>query len=242
MCIKTLIDLTKEPNECQPIAYSYKNKPDHYSYAAESYTAKIARNNYQLIKPFKSLIQSRQRNLMSKFEQADVNRTGTIPIDVWARIVSHELNDEISPEHLNILKDFLCECESNLGVVNYTTMFKQKNGKLLENPMDRNYLDIINNLFEILDKNGDKRISLQEAQEALAKINQKIGQTYSITDDCVNFIKNMDRNGDNMIDLDEFRRAFFEQDELGAQPKSSHDDEHVNSDESEDGDLQIVRI
>lgn len=187
---------------------------------------------------------------MGKFEQIDMTRRGTIAIDEWTRIVSHELNDEISPEHLNILKDFLCECESNLGVVNYKTMFKQKDGKLIENPMDSTYLDIINNLFEILDKNGDKRISINEAQEALLNINQKIGQTYSITDDCVNFIKNMDRNGDNVIDLDEFRRAFFEQDQLNAvksaavvaTTSSALNDEQVNSDDSEDGDLQIVRI
>lgn len=202
----------------------------------------MAKHNYQLIKQFKSLLQSRQKSLMSKFEQMDVSKSGTIEIDEWTRIVSRELNDEISPEHLNTLKDFLCECESNLGVVNYKTMFKQKNGKLIENPMDSNYLDIINNLFQILDNNGDKRISVSEAQEALAKINLKIGQTYSITDDCVNFIKNMDRNGDNVIDLDEFRRAFFEQDELNAAGAASINDEQVNSDDSEEGDLQIVRI
>lgn len=112
--------------------------------------------------------------------------------------------------------------------------------------MDRNYLDIINNLFEILDKNGDKKISLSEAQDALLKINQKIGHTYSIQDDCVNFIKNMDRNGDNYIDLDEFRRAFFEQDDPQQQQQQQsnvdNNDENINSDDSEEGDLQIVRI
>lgn len=231
----------KEPNERQPIAYSFKNKPDSGPFAPESTSTKMARHNYQLIKQFKSLLQSRQRSLMTKFEQLDVAKSGTIDIDEWTRLVSRELNDEISPEHLNILKDFLCECESNLGVVNYKTMFKQRNGKLIENPMDNNYLDIINNLFEILDKNGDKRISVSEAQEALLNINQKIGQTYSINEDCVNFIKNMDRNGDNMIDLDEFRRAFFEQDQLSA-AATGPNDEQVNSDDSEEGDLQIVRI
>lgn len=166
--------------------------------------------------------------------------------------MSRELDDEISPRHLNTLKDFLCECESDLGVVNYTTMFKPSKGdgsdKLVDDPMNRTYLEIIDNLFDILDKNGDKTISVVEAQEALAKINEKIGQSYSIRDDCVNFIKNMDRNGDNMIDLHEFRRAFFEPDEVDANNNSNNnaknrdDEENINSDDSEEGDLQIVRV
>lgn len=231
----------------------------------------LAKHNYQLIKQFKRLIESRRKSLMAKFELADRDGDGTLPIEVWARLVARELDDEISPEHLVTLKDYLCECESNLGVVNYATMFGSFKATS-EDPMDRNYLDIINNLFQILDKNGDKRISVSEAQEALERINQRIGHVYSIQDDCVNFIKNMDRNGDNFIDLDEFRRAFFEdlddsnpstnnassssssaavssfssssnQNELKHKHKPSDlDDENVNSDDSEEGDLQIVRI
>lgn len=86
----------------------------------------VAKHNYQLIKQFKRLLFSRQKQLMSKFEEADKTKSGTIAIDEWAQILSRELNDEISPEHLVTLKDFLCECESNLGVANYTTMFKPR--------------------------------------------------------------------------------------------------------------------
>lgn len=205
--------------------------------------------------------------LVNRANHAFKRRTpGTIEIDKWAQIVSHELDDEISPHHLTTLKDFLCECESNLGVANYTTMFAKRrrrpgeNGSadekaLIEDPMDHTYLEIIDNLFDILDKNGDKRISVSEAQDALARINDKIGQNYSIRDDCVAFVKNMDRNGDNMIDLHEFRRAFFEIDEVtparvdsnNNQRTKNHRGRHdedgdVNSDDSEEGDLQIVRI
>lgn len=225
-----------EPSDRTPAAYSFKNKTVDQSDS-------IYKNNNLLIKQFKKLIQAKQAPLMYKFEQLDVDKRGTIAINDWAEIVSNEFNNEISIQHLIALKDFLCECETNLNLVYYQTLFKNKSGQTV-NSMNRDYLRIVKNLFDILDKNGDKRISVDEARDALMRINQKIGQTYSIKEDCVNFIRNMDRNGDQFVDLDEFKRAFLSGDDLDSSLESqvSEKDEHINSDESEEGELQIVRL
>lgn len=193
-----------------------------------------------LIRQFKKLIQANQSSLLPKFESLDPKKKGFIKTNDWANILAKQFNNEISVRNLNSLKDLLCECENTVDLVNYKTLFPNSNGQIkLGSSQDGNMLNVIRNLFDILDKNNDKKISISEAKDALAHVNHRLGNKYSVLEDCVNFIKNMDRNGDNVVDLDEFTKAF-----LG---EESHEhnatEDHINSEHSDnDDDIQIVRL
>ncbi|CAF0992797.1 unnamed protein product [Brachionus calyciflorus] len=218
--------LTKEPSF---EVYSYKNINGDFS------SLIYKRNNY-LLKQFKKLIRSKEDILMQEFKIFDSKNNGFVQTDIWADIISKSFNSEISIKHLKSIKDFLCECESNLDCVNYKSMFIVK--ERARSYEDEHFLNIVTNLFEILDRNNDKKISILEAKAALDHLNKKLGTKFSIQDDCVNFIKQMDRNSDNYVDLEEFKQAFI---------KSEHDEmasneENSNSEYSEDEEVQIVRL
>jgi Ca2+-binding EF-hand superfamily protein len=201
-----------------------KLRPHCYktSQSNSSQNSKIVQKNHILIKQFKKLIHSNQKKLLNQFRMFDQAKQGQVKTSIWAEILSSHFNHEISPKHLIYIKDSLCECENVLDLVNYRTMFTQPysgdkspnrfsndNGRIDDSAANQNYLNVVKNLFEIIDKDHNNRISLNEVKEALDSINKKIGSRYSINEDCVNFIRNMDKNGDNEIDLKEFEQAFF---------------------------------
>jgi Ca2+-binding EF-hand superfamily protein len=227
--------------DIKPRAYSYKTNDlcatvtvggKAGAATAGGSSNKIIQKNHELIKQFKRLIQANQRKLMGQFKMFDLNKDGTIKTNVWAEILAKHFNNEISTKHLIHIKDLLCECENLLDLVNYKTLFSvsASQDKSHRQQVDQNYMNVVQNLFEILDKNHDKKISSSEVKEALELINKKIGSKYSINEDCVNFIKNMDMNGDNEIDLEEFKKAFFD---INSNSNEANGD-NVNSNGDED--------
>ncbi|RNA26795.1 ATP-dependent DNA helicase, partial [Brachionus plicatilis] len=207
--------------------YAYKNLPGDLS------SLVIERNTF-LLKHFKMMIQRKERQLMSRFEIFDLENNGTIRTDLWADIVSKAFNSEISVRHLKAIKDFLCECETNLDCVNYRSLFRK--GGHVRSSEEKQFLDLVTNLFEILDRNNDKKISVTEARYALDVINQNLGTKFLVQKDCFNFIKQMDKNGDNHVDLDEFMQAFMESEYL------KDDQDLCDSEDSDNSDVQIFKL
>lgn len=223
-------------------------------------SSRLVRKNHALVQQFKKyLIRTSESILLPKFEQMENEETGRglIKITEWSRILSEHLHGEITPEQLVLLKDFLCECDVDL--VHYKTLFNIYNNSTnnRKNKHDLNYINVITNLFEILDTNNDKLITVDEAEQALKLINKKYGDIYLVKEDCLGFIKQMDKNDDRQIDLDEFKRAFIGDEDLDAGAALSSDsenerhllsggeteeDENSDSDISEAGEIRIIRV
>jgi Ca2+-binding EF-hand superfamily protein len=106
---------------------------------------------------------------------------------------------------------------------------------------NENSLKVIKNLFDLLDADHNQRISISEFKEALMSINDKFGGLYSIKDDCATIISHLDLNHDNFIDLDEFSQAFYE-DEFSLSNITDDLNESVDSETSEDGPVEFVRL
>ncbi len=222
------------------------------------------KNNSLLIK-FKHLIQLNHFNLIPKYEKLDLNETGMIDQHEWASVLSNEF--EISIEHLLLIKDFLCECDHTH--VYYKTMFKTTTFNLNNTHTNstlesENYLMLVKSLFEIIDKNHDNHISLDEAKEALFLISKRNSKYEANEEECLKFIKKFDINCDNLIDLNEFNKAFFydefalslnnlrlnssESESISSTESSSSLVSHLNDDDYDDDndiisdDIHIVRI
>jgi serine/threonine-protein phosphatase with EF-hands len=193
-------------------------------YKFKNYIGDVSNGLYQknnlLIKQFKKLIQLSKKDLMIKFNSHDLQSTGYIDIDRWTKILSDHFNNQISMRHLFVIKDLLCECESKTHLCNYRSMFYPSNSRHLNgepyNEFTRDYLDVIRNLFDLIDINHDKSISVNEAERALILVNQTFNKNNSgsnrpIQEQCLDFIKMLDCNRDNKIDLNEFYKAFFEE-------------------------------
>ena len=210
-------------------AYKYQNLPGDVS-------SQVVQKNHSLIKQFKDIIQQNEKILYPKFKSVDIFKNGLIKEADWANVLSQFFDNEISAKHLIALKDFLCECESLTKLVNYTTLFNKKS---ISDPKNQQMLILIKNLFDILDKNRDKQISLSEAKDALSIMNKKIGLTSQAQKQCLQFLKETDRNGDSLIDLEEFQKAFFDDEEKEASQLnySARSDE-----ESDSGEIPIVRV
>jgi serine/threonine-protein phosphatase with EF-hand domain len=220
------------PNETNLEPYSYKNLGGDIS-------SSVFKKNQALIKQFKHIIQSNKSRILPLFENEDVEKTGKIGIEKWAHVLSEYFENRINVKNLIKIKDFLCECETTLNIVYYMTLFT-KNAKR-NKVKNENSLKVIKNLFDLLDADHNQRISISEFKEALMSINDKFGGLYSIKDDCATIISHLDLNHDNFIDLDEFSQAFYE-DEFSLSNITDDLNESVDSETSEDGPVEFVRL
>jgi Ca2+-binding EF-hand superfamily protein len=196
-------------NEKKFQVYAYTNSPANTN-------STVSTKEYSLLSQFKHLVQLNDFNLMPRFQSLDTTKLGHINELEWAKVLSNGF--EISNEYLLLIKDLFCECDQDK--VYYRTMFK-KNSYYFRSEKEKvntissieseNYLMIVKSLFEIIDTNHDKHISLDEAKQALCLIGSKAANhKYDISEEeSINFIKQFDVNCDNLIDLNEFYKAFF---------------------------------
>ncbi|CAF0790452.1 unnamed protein product [Brachionus calyciflorus] len=177
--------------------YKYKNLSNNES------TDELIKKSQILLKQFKCLIRSKEKELLKEFELYDLEKNCTIQTDLWADILSKTLNSNISVHHLKAIKNYICECSSSLDCVYYKSLFKRKRFR-----RHSQCLKIVTNLFNLLDADNDKKISLKEAQNAIKTLNSKMETNFSQNEDCVKFFEILDKNCDEYIDLDEFINAF----------------------------------
>jgi Ca2+-binding EF-hand superfamily protein len=190
-----------EPKSLKLKPYKYKNLPDNK-------TERVVRKNLFLIKKFLNLIRSNQEALTKKFTKVDRTENGFIDANTWAIILSDHFDNQITPKQLIHIKDLLCECETSLNLVNYKTLFTTK---LNASKLSKNMVKVLENLFQLIDRNDDNLISFGDIREALRRINNTIGAEYIIDDHTLNeVLSKLDKNGDNKIDFEDFKKAYLE--------------------------------
>ena len=65
----------------------------------------------------------------------------------------------------------------------------------------------INEIFASVDRDHNGRISVEEAETLLLRLNSRLGRRYG-EDDVKRFFESLDANKDGHVDVAEFRRAF----------------------------------
>lgn len=195
------------PDSLNPKPHRYKTK-----------TGDLSENmfvlNEALIKRFKHLIQRNEQELCNSFRAYDRDGHGWIKTENWAEVLSQFFNNNIAKSHLEAVKSFLCECDAENDMVNYKTVFgkkidDEKCGKFY----DKNTIDVIESLFDILDRNNDRRVSVNDAKEALNIVTQRLGNSYLVHNSS-EFLNLLGMNEDKFINLDEFKKTFLKSEEF----------------------------
>lgn len=189
-------------------------KPHRYKTKTGDLSDDVYVQNESLIKRFKNLIQKNESELRPKFKVYDSNQDGWIKTEQWAEVLSQFFNNNIAKNHLVAVKSFLCECDTDNDLINYKTVFSKRIGDEKRGRFyDRNTMDVVESLFDVLDRNNDRRISVSDAKEALNIVSQRLGDSY-LVHNAHEFIKLLDMNKDNFVDLDEFKKTFLNNEEV----------------------------
>lgn len=67
---------------------------------------------------------------------------------------------------------------------------------------------LVESIFRSIDRQGRGRITVEDAEKVLLRLNSRLGRRYG-EDDLKAFFCALDTNLDGLLDLDEFRRAFI---------------------------------
>ena len=67
--------------------------------------------------------------------------------------------------------------------------------------------DLISEMFSLVDRDNNGKLSIEEAEKILLRLNSRLGRRYG-EEDVKNFFLKLDTNRDNYISMDEFRMAF----------------------------------
>lgn len=173
----------------------------------------IVSENQTLIKRFKTLIQSSETDLLKRFERLDTDHTNMIDLHIWADQLSKHFDRLISPRHLIALKDYLCECETYMNLVNYRTMFKARVSPTSSNP-DRGFWRFLATLFDMLDSENTGRVSIDRVVKMIKTLSKQVNEAFHLSEqECKELLGqlNVISQEDNMIDLDHFIRAFLDE-------------------------------
>lgn len=68
--------------------------------------------------------------------------------------------------------------------------------------------DLITQIFTTIDRNQNGRITVEDAEKTLLRLNSRLGRRYG-EDDVRSFFRVLDVNNDGSLDLNEFKRAFL---------------------------------
>ncbi len=155
-----------------------------------------------LIQTFKRFLTQEKETLLRRFKRNDPDNTGFISLKAWSEIISKLVLDKTSttlnPIHIISLKDNLCPCEDEDQTAKYIEMFDTSNAT--KNPA---VMDLLEQIFILIDTNRSGTISRDEAIKAVTIINEALKTNYDH-----HFISNMDANNDGEVDLEEFSTAF----------------------------------
>jgi len=98
---------------------------------------------------------------------------------------------DLEREGLGEYKELVRRLEVTTGTTNY----EQRN------------VDFIAELFGLIDLDNNGKVSVDEAEKILLKLNSRLGRHYG-SDDVDNFFSRLDTNNDGFVDMEEFRVAF----------------------------------
>ena len=178
-------------------------------------TSPYTQNSYSqqkdfLINSFKSFLNREADALIRKFNQADLDHNNWLELPVWASILSKHILERygynIESKHFITLRNYICPCDDQNNVANYTIMFKHPN----VSESDYEVLEFLEGLFQILDADHNGTISRKESDDALNFMNKTLGTSYSS-----GFLNGIDTNSDGKIDITEFKIGFSKAFNLG---------------------------
>jgi predicted RNA-binding Zn-ribbon protein involved in translation (DUF1610 family) len=165
-------------------------------------TESDSNNKDFLITSFKSFLNKDSSEFLRLFEAADQDKNNWLELSVWADIISKYVSQKyecfIEPAHLITLKDYLCPCDEEKQTAKYRVMFNYYEGG-----NDQESLELLENVFNMIDSDGNGSIAKHEADEALRFMNRTLGKNYSS-----DFLNKMDLNGDGKISVNEFKIGF----------------------------------
>ena len=155
-----------------------------------------------LIQTFKRFLTQEKETLLRRFKREDPESTGYISLKAWSGIISRLVLDKTSttlePIHIISLKDNLCPCEDEDQTAKYAEMFDTSNGT-----KNSAVMDLLEQIFVLIDTNRSGTISKSEATQAVSIINEALKTNYDH-----HFISDMDADNDGEVDLEEFKTAF----------------------------------
>lgn len=105
---------------------------------------------------------------------------------------------DITEQQLIILKDHLLPCDEYKSLAHYSKMFPNT----FKTKVTKAY-NLLDSIFALIDTNHDGKVSYDEANQAIEKINYLLQTKYS-----ARFLTDMDLNKDGKIDIEEFKYAF----------------------------------
>lgn len=143
--------------------------------------------------------------LLNEFQALDPKHTGMVTID--------ELVDVLKKHFPNIpfreIKDRICECDDDENKAKYESLFASVTLYSKYNAPEciaHNY-EILQTIFEKIDKDSSGYITPNEFQDACAHTLEHLGIKFSSAE-ISGFLKAIDSNNDGLIDLQEFKKAF----------------------------------
>ena len=139
-----------------------------YSYKNYINLSKNNVNNYMLRK-FKQLIQSNKRTLLENLQNEDKSISGIISLNSWATIISDIFSNNITSKHLIRLKDLLMVTEYN-NDVNYLAFIRKYNNSNDKFIGQLNIIKIIDSVCNLIDNDCNNLVNLNEIMDKVNQI------------------------------------------------------------------------
>lgn len=189
---------------------SDKPRFDVLSYASSQSKQYIASEDQEdnltwAIKQLRKRIYELRPMLMKDFKRIDKASLKYVTIDELVTVLKKYLPNIPYYE----IKDRICECDDNADKAKYESLFAfmSVNSKYQTPECIANNHQILQAIFEKIDKDGSGTISANEFEDACTKALQRLDVNFT-KKEIKEFMKEMDKNKDGQVDLQEFKNAF----------------------------------
>lgn len=202
----------KKPEEAEPVIIKPRNiivqwnSPQVTVRKEFKYLGIVRANPGDYVQRYGSTL--RQSNELPQFVSDIKTPDGIVLAADYKSNHLHELYGDVSALNLiDLDRENLGQYKSYLSKDieikdNYTN--NSNNDAQLEDNVD----NLIEKIFRSVDRDQNGRISVEEAEILISKLNKKLGRKYS-TDDEKSISKSLDHNHDRTLNLEEFRGVFL---------------------------------
>ena len=163
---------------------------------------KTSASSFSIQDQFKHLIQLNKRDLCAKFEIRDKIKTGSLKLDQFSNVI-HEYFGEFNM--LQIKELFPNEYDQETNKFHYSNLFSS-----IQHESSRHLNKILVNIFNMLDIDDDKRVSLIELKEALGFVrNTDVESNLNYNNVYQSIVEQLDKTSSNSneICLNDFKKA-----------------------------------
>ena len=161
------------------------------------------RHRKHLLTGFKNYLDHEANDLFNFFRADDPSKTGYINVKKMTRILSNYIQNKegiyIEPNNFYILKDYMCPCNQDNDLAQYTALFT----RLYKEKANSNLFEFLRFVFNLINLDRTGTISISEARRAIQLMNSKLNTNYN-----EDFITKMDTNRDGIITINDFQASF----------------------------------